>query len=156
MHLNKFMLWLILSSLSLITSWCHAEITVAQPLSFGKIAVTSNATVSTTAIRRNGSQYSTNKILIIEQGVPAEVIFENFPPYQTIQLSSSLPVISGMGYPGTAQFHITALDIPVSVKMDNTGRAVLVFGATLATSGDGAPYYSDAAYTLYIPLELTY
>lgn len=134
----------------------YGDITVTQQLSFGKIAITSNASVSTTTVRRNGSQQSTNKILVVQSGEPAILQLSNFPIYTTMNLSANTPVSSAMGYGGTEQFTITALDMPASVKTDLAGQATLIIGGTLATSGLGGVYYNEAVYNIYLEIEFSY
>jgi hypothetical protein len=133
-----------------------SNVLVVQPLNFGKIAITSNATVSTTTVRRNGSQLSTNKILIVQQGAPAILQLSNFPIYATLSLSATMPVSSGMPYSGSEQFTLTALDIPATIKVDGLGEATLLVGGTLATSGLGGMYYNDAVYHIYVDIEFLY
>lgn len=133
-----------------------ADIQVNQQLNFGKIAITSNASVSTTTVRRNGSQLSTNKILVVQAGTPAILQLSNFPAYTTMNLSSNVPVSSAMGYGGTEQFTITALDMPSVVKTDITGQGTLIIGGTLATSGLGGVYYNEAVYNIYLEIEFSY
>jgi hypothetical protein len=134
----------------------YADIVIEQPLSFGKIALSSNSSVSTTTVRRNGTQSSTNKLYVVERGAPAMLSFSNFPPYVNLVISAALPVSSSMVYPGTQQFSITSLDMPNQVKMDASGMGSLLIGGTLATSGLGGVYYNNAPYIIYIDIEFTY
>lgn len=133
-----------------------ADIVVEQPLDFGKIAISSNSSVSTTTIRRNGTQSSTNKIFIVDPGQPAMLTLSNFPIYVTLNVSANTPVSSAMMYPGTEQFTVTSLDAPAQVKMDSSGMGSVLIGGTLATSGLGGIYYSNAAYNIYIDIEFAY
>jgi len=133
-----------------------ADIVVEQPLNFGKIAIGSNSSVSTTTLRRNGAQSSSNKILIVEPGSPALLQFSNFPTYITLNVAATTPIQSAMGYPGTQQFTLTALDMPSQVKLDSAGMGMMLIGGTLATSGLGGIYYSNAAYNIYIDIEFSY
>ncbi len=133
-----------------------ADIVVEQPLNFGKIAISSNNSVSTTTIRRNGTQTSTNKIFVVDAGEPALLSFSNFPTYITLNISANTPVSSAMMYPGTEQFTLTSLDVPAQVKMDSSGMGTLLIGGTLATSGLGGVYYNNAAYNIYIDIEFAY
>jgi hypothetical protein len=143
-------------SCSLFPITALSNVLVSQPLNFGKIAITSNATASTTSLRRNGSQTSTNKILIVEKGMPAILQLSNFPIYATISLSAVTPVSSSMPYAGSEQFTITALDMPASLNVNGLGEATLQVGGTLATSGLGGGYYNDAVYHIYIDIEFSY
>lgn len=140
-----------------LLSWVTtANVSVVEPLHFGKIAITSNSSVSTTTVRRNGSQLSTNKILIVQQGAPAILQLSNFPIYTTITLSAITPVSSGMPYSGSEQFTLTALDMPATIQVDGLGEATLLIGGTLATSGLGGMYYNDAVYHIYVDIEFSY
>jgi hypothetical protein len=134
-----------------------AEFTIDNPLSFGEIAVTSNASVSTVSISRSGSALSTNKIYIIRPGSPGVFTLSNFPPYTIANLSVDLPAYSAMMYPNTAQFTMTAVDIPSSVNMNAAGNAQFKMGGTLSTSGDPTKnYYSGADYVIYLNLNIIY
>lgn len=134
-----------------------ADFTIDNPLSFGEIAVTSNTSVSTVSISRSGSAVSTNKIYIIHPGSPGIFTLSNFPPYTIANLSVDLPAYSAMTYPNTAQFTMTAIDIPSSVNMNAAGSAQFKMGGTLSTSGDPAKnYYSGADYVIYLNLNINY
>lgn len=141
---------------SLLPWIASSNVSVVEPLQFGKIAITSNSSVSTTTVRRNGSQLSTNKILIVQQGAPAILQLSNFPIYTTVNLSAITPVSSGMPYSGSEQFTLTALDMPASIQVNGLGEATLVVGGTLATSGLGGIYYNDAVYHIYVDIEFSY
>lgn len=140
----------------LTTSAVWAELDLIQPLQFGKIAITGNSSVSVTSVRRNGSQTSSNKILIIERGHPAIIQLSNYPAYTTLSLSASPPFYSGAAYPGTEQFAITAVDMPATVRTDPTGQVQFNLGGTLSTSGVGGVYYSNAVYEMYIDIEISF
>lgn len=134
----------------------NANVVMVKPLSFGKIAVISNSSVSSTSIRRNGSQTSTEKILVIEQGSPAVIQLSSFPIFNTISLTSNVPVSSTMPYSGSQQFTLAALDMPATIKVDGLGEAVLIIGGTLTTSGLGGTYYNEAVYDVYFEIEFSY
>lgn len=146
----------VILSLLIFSTYLKADIVVEQPLNFGKIAISSNSFVSTTTLRRNGSQSSTDKIYVVEKGSPAILSFSNFSPFITLSIDENTPVSSSMAYPGTQQFTVTTLDIPPQVKMDSSGMGSLLFGGTLATSGLGGTYYADVPYVIYIDLEFSY
>jgi hypothetical protein len=133
-----------------------ANIDIVQQLSFGKLAIVSNASVSTTTMRRNGTQLSTNKILIVEQGRPALIQLTDFPIYTTMTLTANTPVTSSMAYGGAEQFTVTALEMASTIKTDNLGQANFLVGGTLATSGNGGSYFNNATYDIYIDIELSY
>jgi hypothetical protein len=134
-----------------------AEFTIDTPLSFGEVAVRNNNSVSTLTIMRDGSQYSTNQIMILKNGSPGVFSFGGFPPYTTIKLSVDLPAYSAMTYPNTAQFQMTAIDMPSSINLGPTGSGQFKMGGTLSTSGNPAQnYYSGASYTIYLNLNIDY
>jgi hypothetical protein len=148
--------WPLTAVLLLLPAVARTEVQQIQPLSFGKIAIASNSSVSTTTVRRNGSQSSTHKIFIVQKGQPASIQLADFPIFTTIHLSAITPVTSSMPYGGSEQFTLTALDMPESIKTDNSGRANFYIGGTIATSGMGGSYFNGASYDLYIDLELSY
>lgn len=134
-----------------------AEFTIDNPLSFGEIAIASNASVSTVSVSRSGAVLSTNRIYIIRPGTPGVFTLSNFPPYTIANLSVDLPAYSAMMYPNTAQFTMTAVDIPSSINLNAAGSAQFKMGGTLSTSGDPAKnYYSGADYVIYLNLNIIY
>lgn len=144
-------------SLLALSAPLAAEFTTDVPFSFGEIAVRNNNSVSTLTIMRNGSQYSTNHILMLKNGSPGVFSFSGFPPYTIIHLSVDLPAYSAMLYPDTAQFQMTAIDMPSTVNLGPTGSAQFKMGGTLSTSGNPAQhYYSGASYTIYLNLNVDY
>ena len=153
--MSKELTLLILLTLSAV-SW-GADINIDTPLSFGDIAIRNNSVVSTTSIARNGTQNSTGQIYVLKAGTPGVFTLSGFSPYININLSVDLPAVSAMPYPNTAQFSITAIDIPTMVNMGPTGTAQIKIGGTLSTSGNPAQqYYSGANYTIYLNLNLDY
>jgi hypothetical protein len=134
-----------------------ADFIIDSPLNFGEIAIRSNASVSTLTVYRNGASQSTNHIFIIKQGSPGVFTLNGLPPYTTVNLSVDLPAISATPYPDTAQFSLTAVDIPASINMGATGSAQFKLGGTLSTSGNPANnYYSGAVYTVYLNINIDY
>lgn len=136
---------------------CLADLIVDNPLSFGEIAITGNASVSTLTITRSGGALSTNNIYIIRPGSPGVYTLSNLPPYVVANLSVDLPAYSAMTYPNTAQFTMTAIDLPASVNVNAAGSAQFKMGGTLSTSGEGTKnYYSGADYFIYLNLNIIY
>ncbi len=134
-----------------------ADLIVDSPLSFGEIAITGNASVSTVTITRSGGALSTNRIFIIRPGSPGVYTLSNLPPYVVANLSVDLPAYSAMTYPNTAQFTMTSVDMPASVSVNAAGSAQFKIGGTLSTSGEGAKnYYSGADYFIYLNLNIIY
>ena len=134
-----------------------ADLIVDNPLNFGEIAITGNASVSTVTITRSGGALSTNNIYIIRPGSPGVYTLSNLPPYVVANLSVDLPASSAMTYSNTAQFTMTAVDIPASVNVNASGSAQFKMGGTLSTSGEGTKsYYSGADYVIYLNLNIIY
>lgn len=134
-----------------------ADFNIDTPLSFGEIVVRSNNSVSTVTVQRNGAFQSTNHILIIKPGSPSVITLNGLPPYTNINLSVDLPASSAMNFPQTAQFTVTAVDIPSSVNLGPTGSTQFKMGATLSTSGNPAnQYYSGAEYLIFLNVNLDY
>lgn len=133
-----------------------ALLEVVEPLDFGSVVVTGNSSISTTRLFRSGQQQSTNRLLVLTPGHPAIVRLSDFPPNRTFTISANLPVMSAAPFAGTAQFSITGLEIPNSIATNSFGVVEFTLGATLATSGNGLPYYNQARYTMDIELEITY
>jgi hypothetical protein len=145
-------LWLLTLSAPLA-----ADLDIATPLSFGEIVVRSNNVVSTVTIHRNGTTQSTNHILIVKPGAPGLFTLSGLAPYTNVNLSVDLPASSSMNFPQTAQFTITAVDIPSAVNVGPTGSTQFKMGATLSTSGNPAnQYYSGAEYLIFLNLNLDY
>lgn len=140
-----------------ITTPAYADFIVDNPISFGEIVVRSNNSVSTLILGRNGTERSTNDILILRQGSPGVFTLNGIAPYTNITLSVDLPAYSSMAYANTAQFSITAVDHQSTINMGSTGSVQFKMGATLSTSGNPAEnYYSGADYLLFLNLNLNY
>lgn len=152
--MNKSVLFCISALLAAPTT---ADLVADAELSFGEIAVRNNNSVSTVTVHRNGAQQSTNQIYILKPGSPGIYSFSGMRPYTHINLSVDLPAVSSMPYPNTAQFSITAVDIPSSINTGNQGIAQFKMGATLSTSGNPAQQYlSGATYFIYLNINLDY
>ena len=152
--LNKLLITALLLSLSLPIA---ADFSIDAPLNFGEIAIRSNNSVSTVTVRRDGSYYSTNHIFIITPGSPGVFTLSGMTPYTNVNLSADVPASSAMAYPNTAQFSLTAIDLPSSINTGAAGNVQFKMGGTLSTSGNPAnSYYSGANYLIYVNLNLDY
>jgi hypothetical protein len=141
----------------LFTAPVLADFTIDNPLNFGEIAVNGNDVVSRTQLSRNGTQVSNNRIYILKAGSPGVFTLSAMPPYTTVNLSADLPATSAMAYPDTAQFSITAVDLPSAVNTGASGSVQFKMGGTLSTSGNPANnYYSGAEYLIFLNLNLDY
>lgn len=153
MNIQRFVYLLLLA----VPSPLLADFAVDNPLDFGEIVVRSNNGVSTVSISRAGTQLSTNHILILTPGSPAVFTLSGLAPYTIANLSVDLPAFSMMAYPGTAQFAITAVDLPASVSLGPSGSVQFRMGGTLSTSGNPAEnYYSGAPYQIFLNLNIDY
>lgn len=147
--------WLLLSLLVSMPS--AADFIIENPINFGEIAIRNNTSVSTVTIHRNGAFQSTNHIFIIEPGSPGVFTLNGLPPFTTVNLTADLPVSSTSPIPDTAQFTITAVDMPSSINMGPTGSAQFKVGGTLSTSGNPAKnYFSGAEYLIFLNVNIDY
>lgn len=148
-----------LSALSflLLPLFAKADFTIDSPLNFGEIAIRSNNSVSTVTVYRNGAYQSTNHIFIITPGSPGVFTLSNIAPYSNVNLSADVPASSAMPYPNSAQFTLTAVDLPSAINTGASGSAQFKMGGTLSTSGNPANnYYTGANYLIYININLSY
>lgn len=147
--------WLLLSLLVSLPS--AADFIIDSPINFGEIAIRNNTSVSTLTIHRNGAFQSTNHIFIIEPGSPGVFTLNGLPPFTNVNLTADLPVSSTSPIPDTAQFTITAVDMPSSINMGPTGSAQFKVGGTLSTSGNPAKnYFSGAEYLIFLNINIDY
>jgi hypothetical protein len=134
-----------------------ADFTIDNRLDFGEIAISRNDVISSTHIYRDGAQVSTNRIYILRAGSPGVFTLSDLPPFTNVDLSVDLPASSAMNYSDTAQFSITAVDLPSAINVGPTGSAQFKMGGTLSTSGNPANnYYSGAEYLIFLNLNLDY
>tara|TARA_B100002049_G_scaffold225453_1_gene197530 strand:- start:250 stop:732 length:483 start_codon:yes stop_codon:yes gene_type:complete len=134
----------------------NAELLTDSQLSFGKIAVTDNSTVSSVQMSRSGRSSSTNNIYVLELGTPGAYTFTELPPYTMINLTADVPAYSSSTIPGTQQFILRSVDIPSSIKAGPAGMAQFTMGGVLETSGVGGTYISPASYTVVLAINISY
>lgn len=125
-------------------------------LYFGELAITSNASVSSTTIRRNGTTSNTGTIFVIAVGNPGEYTISGATPFVALNLSIPLPVDSSATFPGTQQLRLSAVDMPSVVTPNTSGEVTFKIGGTLQTSGNGGTYLNPATYPFIIPLDVTF
>jgi len=125
-------------------------------LHFGELAITSNASVSSTTIRRNGTTSNTGTIFVIANGTPGEYTISGATPFVALNLSITLPVDSSAAFSGTEQLRLSAVDMPSVVTPNSNGEVTFKIGGTLQTSGNGGTYLNPATYPFIIPLDVTY
>ncbi|QBL09936.1 DUF4402 domain-containing protein [Rheinheimera sp. D18] len=149
--------YLLVVACCLLSQPTWAAFLIDSPLSFGEIAIRNNNSVSSTTITRNGKQTSTNQIYVIKPGTPGVYTLNGMAAYTLVNLSVNLPAWSAMPYPSTAQFEISAVDIPSVVNVNSSGAVQFRIGATLRTSGNPVfNYVSNATYVVYLNLNLDY
>lgn len=125
-------------------------------LHFGELVITSNASKSSTTIKRNGATTSSGHIFIINQGTPGEYTISDAAPFVALNLSIDVPVDSSAPFPGTEQLRLSAVDMPSQVIPDSTGSVTFRIGATIETSGNGGTYLNPGTYPFIIKLDITY
>ncbi|GGD55560.1 hypothetical protein GCM10011357_08970 [Lacimicrobium alkaliphilum] len=125
-------------------------------LSFGKIAIRDNDSVSAVHLPRSGNQFPTNKILIIEPGTPGAYTLTGLPPFVEASLSADVPAFSAVPVAGTEQFTISAVDIPSTIKADASGNAHFKVGGVLETSGNGGTYLGPLDYQIMLNINLVF
>ena len=130
----------------IISSTVWSATTLEENLSFGNIAIASNASVSQIIVSRNGSTSSTNTVFIIEPGTPGRITFSDYAPGTRFYISAQIPSPQTGSIGTTEQFTLTAIDIVSSIDIEASGGATLTFGGTLETSGNGGAYV-DTVYT---------
>jgi len=133
-----------------------ADLDTDMPLNFGTVAITANDIVSSTRIRPNGEQTSTNRMWIIAPGAPGVYTISGLAPFTTVSLVVDIPETSAELYPDTAQFTVSAVELPTTVKMDASGQSQFTMGATLETSGNVYESYYNALYRIFLNITLTY
>lgn len=145
--------FLIFALLSLRTV---ADVTIVEPLSFGKIAISDNSIVSTLAISRNNTIQSSNNIHVIIPGEAAEILVDNIGA--NIALNINATVTNDFAHElglGGAAFTLNSLDYQPTIITDSFGRKVFRLGASLQTSGLGGSYI-DGNHSATITLDITY
>lgn len=156
MWLNKKrLLWAFLFYIT-SQSPLFAELLTDSDLSFGRIAVTSNATVSSVQMSRSGRSSATGSIYILEAGSPGVYSLTDLPPYSVINLTADVPAYSSSTIAGTQQFILRAVDMPSSAPAGASGVAQFTIGGVLETSGAGGTYIGPAPYTIVLAINISY
>jgi hypothetical protein len=139
----------------LSTNTCAALLTDSA-FSFGKIAITNNASVSTVQMSRSGRAAATGNIYILEIGQPGVYTLTELPPFAIVSMSADLPASSSSTIPGTQQFTISVLDIPDTLNVDASGTVQFKVGGVLQTSGLGGTYVGPATYQILLNIDISY
>jgi hypothetical protein len=154
MRFNQYFLTL---SLTLIaTDGLSATLLTDSAFYFGKIAVTSNTSVSTLQMSREGQVTATGNIYILEIGQPGVYTITDLPRFSLVSMAAELPAYSASPIPGTQQFTITAVDMADTVKLDENGSGQFKLGGVLQTSGLGGTYVGPASYQIIIDINISY
>lgn len=125
-------------------------------LYFGKIAVTSNASVSSLQMSREGQFTATGNIYILEIGQPGVYTLTDLPRFSLVSMAAELPAYSASPIPGTQQFTISAVDMADTLKLDENGSGQFKLGGVLQTSGLGGNYVGPASYQIIININISY
>jgi hypothetical protein len=140
----------------LLSTKAGAALLTDNAFSFGKIAITKNASVSTVQMSRSGRAATTGNIYILEIGQPGGYTLTELPPFAIVSMSAVLPAFSFSTIPGTQQFTVSALDIPSTLNADASGNAQFKVGGVLQTSGLGGRYIGPAEYQIFLDIDISY
>ncbi len=123
----------------------YAASSEIQPLDFGTIAITSNAAVSTITYPYSGAPPSINgNIVFLSRGHRGIYQLSAFPSYTPLIINVVGDSLTAGGLGSSEPLSLSAFSYP-TLTTDANGEALLYLGATLSTSGSGAPYI-DAPY----------
>ncbi|MFT2109966.1 DUF4402 domain-containing protein [Marinomonas sp. 2405UD68-3] len=128
-----------------------------QPLSFGRIVLSHNASVGSYTIDYLGNISTTNHFRIIEAGSPAEFLLFDYPPNSQVFITPTVIQAETNSAPFSAeQFTLANLTSPGSVFIRTDGTSEINVGGTLRTSGSGSMNYSDADYTINLQVSFNF
>lgn len=148
---------LLLSCLILTQASFAAEVSVQQPLSFGKIALKNNNVVARMTITSSGLILKDDVFVIIEPGQPGKFLLFDFPPFTQLSfsLSSGATDSSFSGGVTGSQFKIEPYLDFATQNTNAQGELLLTLPAKLITSGTGS-VYSDGDYYRFFQLQIDY
>ncbi len=128
-----------------------------QPLSFGRIVISNNASIGSYTIDYLGNISVTNHFRIIEAGAPAEFFLFDYPPNSQVFITPTVIQAQTSSSPfSTEQFTLANLTSPSSVFIRTDGTSEINVGGTLRTSGSGSMNYSDANYTVNLQVSFNF
>jgi hypothetical protein len=142
--------------LIILSNKIYADLLTESPFNFGKIAVLSNASISSVQMSRTGRAAATGSIHILEIGQPGVYTLSGFPPYSIVRMTAQVPAFSASPIPGTQQFNISAVDMQDTVNIDASGTAQFKLGGVLQTSGVGGTYIGPATYQIMLDINIIY
>jgi hypothetical protein len=153
----RFKQYLLTLSLTMFASdMLSATLLTDSALYFGKIAVTSNTSISTLQMTRKGQVTATGNIYILEIGQPGVYTLTDLPRFSLVSMVAELPTYSASPIPGTQQFTISAVDMADTLKLDENGSGQFKLGGVLETSGLGGNYVGPASYQIIININISY
>lgn len=148
--------WLLSCLISTQASFA-AEVSVQQPLSFGKIALKNNNTVAQMNITSSGLILKDDVFVIIEPGQPGKFLLFDFPPFTQLSFSISAGATESnfSGGATAAQFKIEPYLDFATQNTNAQGELLLTLPAKLITSGNGG-VYADGDYYRFFQLQIDY
>lgn len=137
----KFYITIITATLLNSLSIHAEEVTLIQPLDFGKVLVSPSRITSTITITSSGNTILTNQIWVIEEGHRAEFLLQNYPPNKTLNVNISIiDPLTQSSSGGDTQFIVKDIEFPTQVTTDGRGEAKVNIGGTLETTNNSQPY----------------
>lgn len=143
------------ASCFLIAAPLSASFYIEEPLSFGTIIIRDNTIPGSVTVPAYGHPSSSGGVLILKPGSPAELIFNDYPPYMELTVTPMLPVETSVVTGDTEQFTLGNIDLPKSIITDSKGVAKVKMGGTLETSGAGGNYL-NTDYKAVFYLDINY
>lgn len=138
------------------TARAAPQIEALQGLDFGILAVTSNATPSTVKVSPRGSTSYGTGFIFIAAAQPGRYRLSGYPPFTDIGLSMSAAQLNVNGTGPSETLTVSAaVTAPQTLRTDQNGTVEFDLGATLTTSGTGAPY-EDGPYPGVATLNLSF
>lgn len=148
----KLILFILAASLTF--SSC-AQVTLLEQLSFGKIVISDNQSISSITLLPSNTNTLTNKIYLLEKGHAAELLLEGYPARIQVNVSDFVSDQPLNNIFGGASLILNQLIYNATITTDTTGTALLRVGGQLSTSGDGNTY-KDGIFDTTIEVTLNY
>jgi hypothetical protein len=136
------LLYLIMTAALLLRSVAtSAAIVEQQQLNFGIIAIPDNSITSSLTIPYTGLTPSiSGNIVFLAPGNPGIYRLQSFPPDTALIISvTGSNLIYMSNHPTAEPLQMNAFSYP-ALTTDSLGEAVIELGATVSTTGSGAPY----------------
>lgn len=148
---------LLLSALLLTQACFAAQVSVQQPLSFGKIALKNNNIIAQMNITSSGLVLKDDVFVVIEPGQPGKFLLFDFPSFTQLSFSISAGETQSQfsGGATAAQFKIEPYLDFATQNTNAQGELLLTLPAKLITSGNGG-VYADGDYYRYFQLQIDY